>query len=152
MKKILLLCFLLVQIVVQAQTTKDTPPAEDTSLYSWTDESPEFPGGEGAMRTYIMQHCKYPEYEKNKDIEGIVWVGLIVEKDGSISKISIIRGVTGGDGLSKEAIRVISDMPKFKPGKMNGKTVRCTWQIPFKFSLPGSTNTDSTKTIQHGGH
>ena len=101
---------------------------------------PKFPGGEKALMDYVSNNVKYPEEAKNKNIAGRVFVSFVVEKDGSIGEVKVLRGI--GGGCDEEAVRVIKGMPKWKPGIQKGKPVRVSYQIPiyFKLDTPQKTN------------
>ncbi len=106
------------------------------SIYQIVDEMPEFPGGEKALMDYMSQNVKYPEEAKNKNIAGRVFISFVVEKDGSVSNVKVLRGI--GGGCDEEAVRVIKGMPKWKPGMQKGKPVRVNFQMPFVFKLDES--------------
>ena len=97
------------------------------------EEMPIFIGGEKAMYSYIAQNINYPEKAKIAGISGRVFVSFVVEKDGSISEVELLRGI--GSGCDEEAIRVIESMPKWKAGKQHGKEVRVQYRMPIKFVL-----------------
>jgi TonB family C-terminal domain len=103
------------------------------SIFQVVDEMPEFPGGEKALMDYVSSNVKYPEAAKDKNIAGRVFVSFVVEKDGSVSNVKVLRGI--GGGCDEEAVRVIKGMPKWKPGKQKGKPVRVNFQMPFVFKL-----------------
>ena len=105
----------------------------DDSVYNNIEVMPEFPGGMEAMMKYLSENIKYPEQAKEKNTQGRVLVSFVVEKDGSISNVKVARGI--GNGCDEEAVRVISAMPKWKPGKHNGKKVRVSFAIPISFKL-----------------
>ncbi len=107
-------------------------PSND-SVFQIVSEMPEFPGGVEAMMNYIAENVKYPEKAKEKGISGRVFVGFIVEKDGSVTSAKVLRGI--GGGCDEEAARVISSMPKWKPGKVGGEPVPVSYQIPINFKL-----------------
>lgn len=98
-------------------------------------EMPEFIGGESALFKYLKENLEFPEYAKEQDKSGRVMVGFVVEKDGSISSIKVMSCNEKGYGFEKEAIRVISEMPKWKPGKNNGHPARVLFNIPINFTL-----------------
>jgi protein TonB len=98
------------------------------------EEQAEFPGGLDSMYAYIHKNLKYPELAKEKGIEGRVFVSFIIEKDGSISNVKILRGI--GGGCEEAAVEMIKNMPKWKPGKQRGKPVRFQFTLPIKFELP----------------
>lgn len=113
---------------------------DDSEVYTGVvDVMPEYPGGMNAMFDFIQKNVKYPASAKEKGIEGKVYVQFVVEKDGSISDINILRGVS--KDIDSEAVRVIKAMPKWKPGIQKGKPVRVQYTMPFKFQLSGNENT-----------
>jgi TonB family protein len=97
------------------------------------DQMPEFPGGMNALLKYLSANIKYPDAALKAGIQGRVVAQYIVNRDGSISDIKILRGVN--PDIDKEAIRVINSMPKWKPGMQKGKVERVTYTIPIVFSL-----------------
>ena len=121
-------------------TTEDNPvqimEKDNDTVYNSVEKMPEFPGGEKGLMEYVSNNVKYPEEAKNKNIAGRVFVSFVVEKDGSINEVKVLRGI--GGGCDEEAVRVIKSMPKWKPGKQNGKPVRVNFQMPFVFKLDES--------------
>lgn len=111
--------------------TEETETKEETFLV--VETMPMFPGGEKALYTYIGQHVTYPEKAKKEGTQGRVFVTFVVEKDGSITEVELMRGVS--DELDQEALRVIKSMPKWKPGEQRGKAVRVQYRMPIKFAL-----------------
>ncbi len=99
------------------------------------EQMPEYIGGEDAMHQFIANNIKYPTVEKNKNISGTVYVTMVINVDGSLSNIRVLRGVKNGAGLDEEALRVIKAMPKWKPGKQNGNAVEVLYNLPIRFSL-----------------
>ena len=99
------------------------------------DVMPEFPGGQNAMQQYLARNIKYPQMEKESNIQGTVFVRFVVERDGSVKEAKILREPNGGKGLSKEALRVVKSMPRWKPARQGGRPVRCYMTIPVKFKL-----------------
>ena len=102
-------------------------------VYEKAEVMPEFPGGEQAMMKFVAENVQYPEEAKEKEISGRVLVGFIVEKDGSVNEVKIVRGI--GGGCDEEAVRVVKAMPKWKPGKQKGKPVRVHYTLPLTFKL-----------------
>lgn len=100
--------------------------------YDYVEEQPQFPGGDQAMLRFINNERRYPSSSYKTGIEGRVMCGFIVNADGSLSHVAVVRGVT--DDLDDEAVRVISKMPRWKPGKVGGETVPvyCLLTIPFR--------------------
>ena len=94
---------------------------------------PEYPGGDQAMMKFVSENVQYPEEAKEKEISGRVLVSFIVEKDGSIADVKVVKGI--GGGCDEEAVRVVKAMPKWKPGKDKGKPVRVSYMMPFTFKL-----------------
>ena len=105
----------------------------ESDVYQIVEQMPEFPGGAAELYHYISKNIRYPQEAKEKGIQGRVFIGFIVEKDGSISNVRNLRGVDSE--LDAEAIRVIQSLPKWKPGKHNGEFVRVSYQIPIVFKL-----------------
>ena len=111
-------------------------PKEDENrpgVYIVVEQMPEFPGGDKEFHQFIADNVKYPAEAKEKGIRGIVYVNFIVEPDGSLSNIKVLKGV--GGGCDEEAIRIVESMPKFKPGMQNGEAVRVSYTIPVIFRL-----------------
>lgn len=109
---------------------------EDTNknvIFTVVEEMPSFPGGSGAMYTYLGKNIKYPKEAQEKGISGTVYVTFVVEKDGSINFVELLRGTN--KLLDDEAIRVVKAMPKWEPGKQKGKPVRVKYNLPVKFLL-----------------
>ena len=98
-----------------------------------TEEQPEFPGGEDALIAYLNSHIKYPEKAVNNEAAGKVVLGFVVNKDGEIDDLQILKSV--GYGCDEEAMRVVRNMPKWKPGRNNGKAVRVYFNLPITFEL-----------------
>ena len=111
-------------------------PVDTNEIYIVVEEDPKFPGGIQALADYLRDNIKYPEACRKDSIQGRVFIRFVVEKDGSISGAKVLKGVH--ELLDAEAMRVISAMPKWKPGKLSGKTVRVQYAIPVNFSLDGS--------------
>jgi TonB family protein len=114
----------------------DLATSKADTVYQTVDEMPKFPGGEQAMFKFIAENVKYPQEAKDKNIAGRVFVNFVVEKDGSVSSATILRGI--GGGCDDEAMRVVKSMPKWTPGKQKGKPVRVSYIIPFMFKLDGT--------------
>ena len=107
--------------------------SDGPEVYMIVDEMPEFPGGDKELYQFIADNVKYPAEAKEKGIKGRVFVNFIVEPDGSISDIRVLRGI--GGGCDEEAVRVVEYMPKFKPGIQNGEAVRVSYTVPVIFRL-----------------
>lgn len=100
--------------------------------YDFVSEKPSFPGGDRLLVSFINENRRYPEEAYKKGIEGRVTCSFIVNPDGAISHISVLRGVE--PSLNREAMRIISEMPEWIPGKHDGHAVpvRVVWSIPFR--------------------
>lgn len=106
---------------------------EPEKIFTAVEESPKFPGGEAELYKFLNKNIRYPEIAAQNNIQGRVVVQFVVEKDGSVGEVKVVRGVD--PDLDKEAVRVVKSMPKFIPGKMNGQNVRVWHTLPIKFTL-----------------
>ena len=106
---------------------------EDAPVFFIVEEMPEFPGGESALHQYIAKSIKYPVIAQENGIQGRVYVSFVINAKGEVTDIKIARGVD--PALDKEAIRVIKNMPKWKPGKQRGKPVKVSFTVPINFVL-----------------
>jgi protein TonB len=106
---------------------------EEKIVFVAPEEFAAFPGGEIARQTFLQENLQYPALAQEISIQGTVYVSFVVEEDGSLTDIKVLRGI-GGD-CDEEAIRVIKLMPNWIPGKMKGKSVRCQYTMPIKFIL-----------------
>nr|MDA3892773.1 M56 family metallopeptidase [Salinivirgaceae bacterium] len=97
------------------------------------DNMPQFEGGDSALRDFIASHVKYPKEAKEDGIQGRVFVQFVVSKNGKVEQVKVVRGVH--DLLDKEALRVISALPDWKPGMKNGKCVTVSFTVPINFQL-----------------
>ena len=118
----------------KTETPVKTVATEET-VYNQVDQMPEYPGGQAAMIQYIQKNLMYPQKEKEAGIQGMVLVSFIVEKDGSMSKLTVVRGVPNGEGCDNEALRLFKTMPKWTPGKKDGQLARVQYNFPIKFTL-----------------
>lgn len=108
---------------------------EEQQIFTFVQDEPSYPGGDEARIRYLTENTKYPEIAKESNIQGIVYVTFVVEKDGSITAVQVLRGI--GGGCDEEAVRVVKSMPKWTPGKQRGKAVRTQFNLPIKFTLSG---------------
>ncbi len=109
-------------------------PAADT-VYQIAEEMPQFPGGEKALMEYIAKNLTYPQEARDKGVEGRVFISMVIDKDGSVSNVKVLRGIS--KECDAEAVRVISSLPKWKPGKIKGEPVPVSYMIPINFKLQG---------------
>jgi TonB family protein len=105
-----------------------------TDPYTIVEQMPEFPGGPEALKNYLAEQLKYPEVAKESYHQGVAYLTFVVELDGNLSGIKVIRGI--GAGCDEEALRLVKGMPTWKPGKQNGDVVRVQYNLPIRFKLP----------------
>jgi TonB family protein len=134
------LLFSLFAFVVHSFGQVSTPPKAD-STYFFAEQMPSYPGGEQAFYKYLQNNIHYPDSAKIFGIQGTVYIGFSIEKDGSVSNVREQKGVVGGPDLSAEAIRVLAAMPPWTPGTMNGEPVRVSVTQPIRFTLDDGTST-----------
>lgn len=103
-------------------------------VYTSVEFLPSFPGGLRGFQSFVTENLNYPVKAKKRGIKGPVFLSFIIEKDGSLSNIRIVRGI--GGGWDEEAIRILELSPKWKPGVQNKKEVRVDYTIPIVFQLP----------------
>lgn len=108
-------------------------PVNRNSVYDVVEQMPSFPGGISGLRTYLNQNIRYPAEAQENCVQGRVVVSFVVEKDGHISDVTVLRSVD--PSLDKEAIRVVRNMPRWTPGKQGGEPVRVRYNIPVSFRL-----------------
>jgi protein TonB len=106
---------------------------DDEEFFMVVENMPEFPGGDLGLMKFIQKNVKYPAIAKEYNITGKVYVSFIVDKLGKVTNVKIVRGVD--KNLDAEALRVVSLLPKYKPGKQRGKSVRVMFTIPINFTL-----------------
>jgi periplasmic protein TonB len=94
---------------------------------------PEFPGGVSALFEYLGRRIKYPSTAKELNIHGTVFLSFVIEKDGSVTNVQLVRGISGG--CDEEAIRVVAGMPNWIPGRMGTQPVRVKFSLPVRFKL-----------------
>lgn len=111
----------------------DSTVSDKEKVYQIVEQQPSFPGGREELFKYLAYNVRYPIDAAENKIEGRVLVTFVVEHDGSISNVNVANSVY--PSLDKESIRVVSGMPKWIPGKANGKTVRVKYTIPITFRL-----------------
>ncbi len=119
-----------------------TPPAvveeeevAEAEIFTVVEESPAYPGGDEARIRFLQENIQYPQMARESGIQGTVYVTFVVEKNGNVTDVRVLRGI--GGGCDEEAIRVIKAMPKWNPGKQRGKPVRVQFNMPIKFTLAG---------------
>ena len=122
------------EVVIAAPVEAPEEEEEEEVIFVVVESMPEFPGGQQALFKYLSENVKYPVIAQENGIQGRVICQFVVNKDGSIVDVEVVR--SGGDpSLDKEAVRVIKSMPKWKPGKQRGKAVRVKYTVPVNFKL-----------------
>ncbi len=128
-------------ISVEHQTTADqSKPQKEDTIFKVVEKMPLFNQGKDELYSYLGKNIKYPDEAKEKGIQGTVYVTFVVEKNGSITNVKILRGI--GAGCDEEAVRVVKSMPKWTPGYQDGKPVRVVFNLPIKYKL----SKEKTKT------
>ena len=121
------------RVEIQAPIAPPEEEEEEQVIHIRVEKMPEFPGGQEALNRYLVRNIKYPLLAQENGIQGRVVCQFVVNSDGSIVDISVVRGVE--ESLDKEAIRVIKSMPKWTPGRQGGKSVRVKYTLPIRFKL-----------------
>ena len=121
-------------------TQVETTTEEDSDFLGFVagEETPDFPGGIARLGSFIKENLQYPQEAIDAGIEGRVFLSFMVEEDGSITEVKVMKGL--GYGCDEEAVRVVSNMPKWKPGKQGGEPAKFTYNLPIKFSLNKEEN------------
>lgn len=134
--KIINMCYKAV-LQVEPKCYKVAMPnrSDDDTLtpYNAVEQMPQFPGGDEKLIQFLQKNLIFPEHAIENQIFGTVYITFIIESDGTVSNPRILRGI--GSGCDEEAIRVIKLIPRWIPGKQNGKTVRVQYNLPIKFKL-----------------
>jgi len=112
---------------------KNVTEANDNTVFTAVEISPEYPGGEAAFGKFLQKNIRYPTIAKENNIQGKVYIQFVVERDGSLTDIKVLR--EPGSGTGDEAVRVLKISPHWKPGIQNGKPVRVQYTVPVSFSL-----------------
>jgi protein TonB len=121
----------IIDITVVENIVPEVPVKEE--IFTWAEEMPKFPGGDSQRLNYFMQNLTYPEIAKRAGVEGKVILSFVVDKNGDVSDIKVLKSI--GAGCDEEAVRVINSMPLWSPGKQNGKPVLTRVIIPVVFKL-----------------
>ena len=106
---------------------------DDEEFFMVVENMPEFPGGDLGLMKFIQKNVRYPAIAKEYNITGKVYVSFIVDRQGKVTNVKIVRGVD--KNLDAEALRVVSLLPKYRPGQQRGKAVRVMFTIPINFTL-----------------
>ena len=123
-----------VEVVIAPPVEAPKEEEEEEVIFMVVESMPEFPGGQQALFKSLGENVKYPVIAQENGIQGRVVCQFVVNKDGSIVDVVVVRS-SGDASLDKEAVRVINSMPKWKPGKQRGKPVRVKYTVPVNFRL-----------------
>ena len=112
----------------------------EEEVFVVVEEPPRFPGGDSALYMYLCMNLSYPDAARENKIEGMVVVLFVVEKDGSVSNVRVLRDIGGGCG--EAAVEVVKNMPRWEPGRQAGKAIRTQFSLPLKFELKSYDSTN----------
>lgn len=121
------------EVIVEKKEEKKEEPEK---IFTSVEQNPEFPGGQAALLKYLNSHIQYPPQAAENGKEGKVVVQFVVEKDGHVGEVKVVRSVD--KDLDREAVRVCKSLPKFTPGRQNSQPVRVWFTLPVTFKLQGS--------------
>jgi len=133
MRKLLIMSMMVMFGLTTVNAQKTVVAQKNQQVFDVVEQMPEYPGGMPALIDYLTQNVKYPSDAEKQKIEGIVIATFVVEKDGSISNVEVVKPVF--PSLDSEAIRVITGMANWTPGKQKGETVRVKFTLPISFRL-----------------
>ena len=131
MKKFIIMALMAVFGLTTVSAQKTVVAKKNQKVFDIVEQMPEYPGGQAALFEYISKNVKYPADAEKKKVEGKVFVTFVVDTDGKITDVSLLRKVF--PSLDAEAIRVISGMPNWIPGKQKGQVVRVKYTVPIIF-------------------
>ena len=114
----------------------EKPKEVKEEIFRSVEQMPQFPGGDQALMKYLSSHINYPPMAAENNVQGKVVVQFVVEKDGKVGEVKVIRSVD--KDLDREAVRVCKTLPKFTPGRQNGQAVRVWYTLPVQFKLQGA--------------
>lgn len=121
------------EIIEWTPPTVEEETIEEEEIFEIVEQEPSYPGGDAARMKFLNENIKYPQMARETGIQGTVYVGFVVERDGSVTQVKILRGI--GGGCDEEAMRVTKMMPKWNPGQQRGRSVRVSYRMPIKFTL-----------------
>lgn len=133
MKKFIIMALMAVFGLITVSAQKTVVAQKNQKVFDIVEQMPEYPGGQAALFEYLSKNIKYPADAEKKKVEGKVFVTFVVDTDGKITDVSLMRKVF--PSLDAEAIRVISAMPNWIPGKQKGRVVRVKYTVPIMFRL-----------------
>ena len=118
-----------------APAMEEEEEVQSDEIFVIVEDAPEFPGGIEAMHRFLRDNIRFPAIAREAGIQGTVFVTFVVEPDGRISNVRVLRGI--GGGCDEEAVRVVSMMPRWQPGMQRGRAVRVQFNMPIRFTLQG---------------
>ena len=133
MKKFIIMALMAVFGLTTVSAQKTVVAKKNQKVFDVVEQMPEYPGGQAALFEYLSKNIKYPADAEKKKVEGKVFVTFVVDTDGKITDVSLMRKVF--PSLDAEAIRVISAMPNWIPGRQKGQAVRVKYTVPIMFRL-----------------
>ena len=133
MKKFIIMSLMALFGLTTVSAQKTVVAKKNQQVFDVVEKMPEYPGGQAALFEYLQKNVKYPADAEKKKVEGRVLVTFVVNTDGSITDIEVVRKTF--PSLDAEAVRVISGMPRWKPGEQKGKKVRVKYTVPLNFRL-----------------
>ncbi len=139
---LLLTCFLFIGAIYAQEPDTSTIEMQRTQInpeeiHSYVEEPPVFPGGNSALQSFLKEQLVYPATALENDIEGSCYVKFVIDENGKVLNPKIMRGFPDCDACNKEAIRLVSTMPDWTPGKNGGKAVKSYYVLKIPFRLPG---------------
>ena len=120
-------------VIETAPVVVDKPVVQEKKVYEFIEQMPEYPGGTEALYNYINSHIQYPRMARDNGVQGKVFLKFIVDENGVVSDVQLLRGI--GAGCDEEAMRVVRSLPKWTPGKQNGKPAAVWYKLPIQFTL-----------------
>ena len=130
----LFVMFFIAETIVFAQV--DT--VDDPLIFTPVDVDAEFPGGIEGLIMFVCMNVEYPEQARTAEVEGTVYASFCIDKDGSVSNITILKDI--GYGCGDEVVKMLKSMPQWKPAKIRGKNVRSEFNLPVTFTLSDDEN------------
>lgn len=144
-KYALILPVLTIFLMANNVQAKDEVKAKgDEKAFYAVEVMPQYPGGEKALTDYIIENLKYPDEASKRGVQGTVLIRFIIDEEGNVTSPEVIRGIA--PALEKEAMRVITKMPKWIPGKQSGKNVKVYFTIPIMFKMSGNIGVKAAET------
>jgi TonB family protein len=114
---------------------KDRMVKDKEGVYNKAQVMPQFPGGQDALANYVNNHVEYPQQAIDNNTTGTVMVSFVVDERGKVKSAHVIGNQSSKDGLDQEALRVVNNMPDWRPGKVKGKNVKTRLELPINFQL-----------------